>query len=116
MDIPSNFVCPITQEIMKDPVSDNEGISYEKEYIEKWLSRNRTSPISRRPLHIGDLRPNIALKNLISAFNEKLEKEKHICNTAYNESKNIIEKIIKDYQGVVIRSRFEIDKQFLIRN
>ena len=44
---------------------------------------------------------------------EKLEKEKHICNTAYNESKNIIEKIIKDYQGVVVRSRFEIDKQFI---
>ena len=64
MDIPSEYKCPITHEIMKDPVIDNEGNSYEKEYIEKWLSRNRTSPISRRPLHIRDLRPNIALRIL----------------------------------------------------
>ena len=48
----------------------------EKEYIEKWLSRNNTSPISRRPLYIRDLRPNIALKNLISNFNDKIKKQK----------------------------------------
>ena len=71
MDIPSEFICPITQEIMKEPVSDNEGVSYEKLSIERWLSRNNTSPISRRPLYMRDLRPNIALKNLISSFNEK---------------------------------------------
>jgi len=71
MDIPSEYICPITQEIMVDPVTDNEGISYEKESIKEWLSRKRTSPISRQPLNIGDLRPNIALKNLISNFNEK---------------------------------------------
>ena len=71
MDIPNEYICPITQEIMKEPVSDNEGVSYEKYSIERWLSRHNTSPVSRRPLYIRDLRPNIALKNLISAFNEK---------------------------------------------
>ena len=71
MDIPSEFICPITQEIMKEPVSDNEGVSYEKLSIERWLSRNNTSPMSRRPLYMRDLRPNIALKNLISSFNDK---------------------------------------------
>ena len=71
MDIPSEFICPITQEIMKEPVSDNEGVSYEKLSIERWLSRNNTSPMSRKPLYMRDLRPNIALKNLISSFNDK---------------------------------------------
>jgi len=78
MDIPNEYKCPITQEIMKEPVSDNEGNSYEKISIEKWLSRNNTSPISRRPLYIRDLRPNIALKNLISSFVEKNKKSTEV--------------------------------------
>jgi len=28
---PESFYCPITGEVMKDPVVDNDGISYEKE-------------------------------------------------------------------------------------
>jgi len=71
MDIPNEYTCPITQEIMKEPVCDNEGNTYDKQAIMKWLSRNRTSPISRQPLSTADLRPNIALKNLISDFNDK---------------------------------------------
>ena len=71
MDIPSEYICPITQDIMKDPVFDNEGNTYDKQAVMKWLARNRTSPVSRKPLRIADLRPNIALKNLISSFNEK---------------------------------------------
>ena len=71
MDIPNEFICPITQDLMVEPVCDNEGNTYDKKAIMKWLARNRTSPISRKPLRIADLRPNIALKNLIISFNEK---------------------------------------------
>jgi D-3-phosphoglycerate dehydrogenase len=42
-----------------------------------------------------------------------LEKENHICDTAYNKSKTEIEQIIINYQGIIIRSRFKIDKQFI---
>ena len=42
-----------------------------------------------------------------------LEKENHICDTAYNKSKTEIEQIISNYQGIIIRSRFKIDKQFI---
>ena len=44
---------------------------------------------------------------------QELEKENHICDTAYNKSKTEIEKIISNYQGIIIRSRFKIDKQFI---
>ena len=71
MEIPSEYMCPITQDIMKEPVCDNEGNTFDKQAIMRWLARNRTSPISRKPLRIADLRPNIALKNLISTFNDK---------------------------------------------
>merc|ERR1712146_183221 len=64
--VPDGFLCPITGEIMKDPVIDNEGISYEREAIEEWLRRgNTTSPITRQPLQLCDLRPNVDLRKSI---------------------------------------------------
>ena len=45
-------------------------------------------------------------------FNE-LEKHKILCDTAYDKTKNEISTIIKQYDGVVIRNRFEIDKEFI---
>ena len=44
---------------------------------------------------------------------QELEKENHICDSAYNKSKTEIEQIISNYQGIIIRSRFKIDKQFI---
>ena len=63
---PEEFLCPITGEIMKEPVSDNQGISYERGAIEDWLRRgNTTSPSTQQVLRLSDLRPNIALRKLI---------------------------------------------------
>jgi hypothetical protein len=60
------FLCPITQATMTDPVSDNDGITYERAAILEWLSRgSATSPVTRRPLVPTDLRPNLALRALI---------------------------------------------------
>ena len=44
---------------------------------------------------------------------QELEKENHICDSAYNKSKTEIQQIISNYQGIIIRSRFKIDKQFI---
>ena len=44
---------------------------------------------------------------------QELEKENHICDTAYNKSKTEIQQIISNYQGIIIRSRFKIDKEFI---
>lgn len=41
----SSFYCPITQELMTDPVVDPDGNSYERSAIEAWLKNNSTSPI-----------------------------------------------------------------------
>lgn len=65
------FVCPITQEIMKDPVIDHEGNSYERVAIEKWLEKNSTSPVTRNPLTRAQLVPNRALKDLIAKSGRK---------------------------------------------
>jgi D-3-phosphoglycerate dehydrogenase len=44
---------------------------------------------------------------------QELEKKGHICDTAYDKSKTEIQQIIHNYQGIVIRSRFRIDKKII---
>merc|ERR1711998_282914 len=65
---PASFICSITREVMKDPVMDLQGNSYERAAILDWLSRNGSSPITRSPLRPSDLVPNRALKDAIDAF------------------------------------------------
>ena len=57
--------CAITGEVMKEPVMDPEGNSYERSAILDWLSRSQTSPITRTPLTPDQLVPNRALQQLI---------------------------------------------------
>eukprot|EP01129_Flabellula_baltica_P010632 TRINITY_DN450_c0_g3_i1.p1 TRINITY_DN450_c0_g3~~TRINITY_DN450_c0_g3_i1.p1 ORF type:complete len:751 (+),score=134.96 TRINITY_DN450_c0_g3_i1:233-2485(+) len=65
MELPESFYCPITLEIMRDPVIDNDGISYERSAIESWLQTNQISPVTRKPLFLNQLRPNRSLKESI---------------------------------------------------
>jgi len=65
---PEGFLCPISFQIMNDPVIDNEGNSYERESIIKWLETHNTSPITRNPLFISHLKPNRALKDIITSY------------------------------------------------
>ena len=44
---------------------------------------------------------------------EELEKKGCICHLAHDKTKEEIEKIISNYTGVIIRSRFNIDTSFL---
>jgi Mg-chelatase subunit ChlD len=53
---------------MTDPYSDDDGNSYEKDAIFKWISERGISPITRNPMMISDLRPNRALKDAIDDF------------------------------------------------
>lgn len=71
-DEDEDFVCPISQEIMKDPWMDPEGNSYEKEKIFEWLEKNSTSPITRNALKKDQLAPNRVLKRLIQKKYPKL--------------------------------------------
>ena len=54
-------ICPITHDVMREPVIDHEGNSYEKSAILEWLKVNSTSPVSRNPLFAEQLIPNRAL-------------------------------------------------------
>jgi hypothetical protein len=44
-DATSDFLCPITHELMTDPVIDPNGNNYERSAIENWLKEQSESPI-----------------------------------------------------------------------
>ena len=44
---------------------------------------------------------------------KELEKKNHICDIAYNKTRDEILSIILDYEGIVLRSRIKIDYDFL---
>src|SRR5436190_1520244 len=67
-EIPETFLCPITNAIMKDPVIDPDGNSYERVAIMEWVNKNRNSPITRNILLAHQLFPNRALKGMIEKF------------------------------------------------
>ncbi|XP_022766550.1 U-box domain-containing protein 15-like [Durio zibethinus] len=70
--IPHEFLCPITLEIMRDPVIVASGQTFERESIQKWFDSNhRTCPKTRQTLAHLSLAPNYALKNLITQWCEK---------------------------------------------
>ncbi|KAI9086579.1 hypothetical protein K1719_031440 [Acacia pycnantha] len=66
---PSHFVCPIFQEVMKDPYIAADGFTYEEDAIRGWLdSDHNTSPMTNLKLEHTNLVPNYALLNAIQEW------------------------------------------------
>mmetsp|Transcript_24504 Transcript_24504/g.43959 ORF Transcript_24504/g.43959 Transcript_24504/m.43959 type:complete len:632 (+) Transcript_24504:45-1940(+) len=59
------YHCPLTKEIMTEPMSDFEGNSYERIAILKYLGTHSTSPVTGNPLFVMHLTPNSAMKEKI---------------------------------------------------
>ncbi|XP_064419847.1 WD repeat, SAM and U-box domain-containing protein 1 isoform X2 [Latimeria chalumnae] len=70
-NIPDEFLCPITRELMKDPVIASDGYSYERTAIENWINtKKRSSPMTNVPLQSSLLTPNRTLKMAIDRWVE----------------------------------------------
>lgn len=66
---PDDLRCPITLEIMIDPVTISTGHTYDRSSIMKWFkSGNHTCPKTGERLMSVDLVPNLALKRLIRQY------------------------------------------------
>jgi serine/threonine protein kinase len=76
----SFFHCPITKEKLRDPVVAEDGHTYERDAIVKWLQdENGTSPKTRKPLDINRLIPNLLVKQLIDEqFETTLRKQNYL--------------------------------------
>ncbi|CAM0910867.1 unnamed protein product [Alopecurus aequalis] len=79
------FMCPLTKQVMQDPVTIETGQTFEREAILKWFrecrdnGRKPTCPLTQKELRSTDITPSIALRNVIDewrARNDEKELEK----------------------------------------
>ena len=66
--VPDHWLCPLSMELMEDPVSTLLGHTYERHAIETWLRRHDTDPMTNSVLPDKMLIPNIALRQTIEAW------------------------------------------------
>lgn len=68
------FVCPLTKQVMRDPVTLENGQTFEREAIEKWFEECKESgrkpvcPLTLKELRSIELNPSIALRNTIEEW------------------------------------------------
>ncbi|KAJ9135800.1 hypothetical protein P3X46_032936 [Hevea brasiliensis] len=67
--IPDDFLCPISLELMRDPVIVATGQTYERSYIQRWIDTgNATCPKTQQNLEHLTLTPNYVLRSLITQW------------------------------------------------
>ncbi|XP_063698469.1 WD repeat, SAM and U-box domain-containing protein 1-like isoform X2 [Culicoides brevitarsis] len=67
-EVPIEYLCPITHEIMKDPVIVEDGFNYERSAIEQWLSMKQTSPMTNLELATTETIENVVLRGKIEKY------------------------------------------------
>ncbi|WOK99299.1 U-box domain-containing protein 4 isoform X2 [Canna indica] len=69
--IPADFCCPLSLELMSDPVIVASGQTYERAFIRKWLDQGfNVCPRTRQTLGHTNLIPNYTVKALIANWCE----------------------------------------------
>ncbi|KAL3536675.1 hypothetical protein ACH5RR_000041 [Cinchona calisaya] len=65
------FCCPITKDVMRDPVETPSGHTFERSAIEKWLAEVKFCPLTSIPLNTSMLRPNKTLRQSIEEWRDR---------------------------------------------
>ncbi|XP_073291558.1 U-box domain-containing protein 9-like [Primulina huaijiensis] len=67
--VPEEFKCPLSKELVRDPVIVATGQTYDRPFIQKWLkSGNRTCPITQQVLSHTILTPNHLIRDMIAQW------------------------------------------------
>ncbi|KAL0900647.1 hypothetical protein Bca101_084608 [Brassica carinata] len=102
---PDEFRCPLSNELMRDPVVLASGQTYDKLFIQKWLSSgNRTCPKTQQVLPHTGLTPNLLIRDMISKWCKTVGLE----TTSYQTS-------LVDEEKAVTRSDREIFNSLLCK-
>ncbi|MDF2578296.1 MAG: hypothetical protein K0S74_1780 [Chlamydiales bacterium] len=114
--IPDTFFCSINRFIMKQPVAEIDGSIkhyYENSSIEQWLENNNTSPMTRKPLAIEDLKVDDELRLQIAQWkyehNQKISNLVQSCEEEQQLLKLEIYRLNKEMADQALR-RQEIQK------
>ena len=85
--IPDEFICPLTLDIMIDPVVDVYGHNFEKEAILAWIDKgNTTCPLTRKDLRPSSMVSDTRLRSRIEEW-KQMQRGSTISSSASSSSK-----------------------------
>jgi U-box domain len=95
---PTRFLCPLTRNLMNDPVMTKDGINFERDAIVKWLnsSPEGTCPVTTKPLSRNGLVSNSMLQREIEEWEERyghVQSEKKVPSTRSSSSSSSFVKL-----------------------
>ena len=93
--VPNEFYCPITGDLMKDPVSEPDGHTYERDAIMTWLSKSKTSPLTRKALDMREMKDNVSMKKSIESIKDKLSEDQLKIDS------QILDKDLKEFNDIL---------------
>mmetsp|Transcript_5068 Transcript_5068/g.6618 ORF Transcript_5068/g.6618 Transcript_5068/m.6618 type:complete len:177 (+) Transcript_5068:108-638(+) len=69
LDVPIEFICPITLDIMRHPVCNRDGHTFERAAILSWLAtKDGACPLTRKPMKPSQLISNWGLQVRIESY------------------------------------------------
>ncbi|XP_076910202.1 U-box domain-containing protein 11-like [Bidens hawaiensis] len=101
--IPADFLCPISLELMRDPVIVSTGQTYERSYIQRWIDcGNTTCPKTQQKLQNITLTPNYVLRSLITQWciNNNMEQPNSLSNRRLKRSDGSFRDVTEDIEAI----------------
>lgn len=110
--------CPISGEIMDDPVTCSDGHTYDRKNIYNWLItlNKNTSPITGAVLQSKNLIPNHAVKSMIEEYKGNKNKKMSLDDSVKSELNDIKHKDELEESKKLIEGRTPKDFIFVIDN
>eukprot|EP01013_Petalomonas_cantuscygni_P042008 TRINITY_DN753_c0_g1_i4.p1 TRINITY_DN753_c0_g1~~TRINITY_DN753_c0_g1_i4.p1 ORF type:complete len:821 (+),score=160.16 TRINITY_DN753_c0_g1_i4:83-2464(+) len=81
LSVPDAFVCPITHQLMRDPVLDPQGHSYERSALVASVSQYHRSPLTGQTMKLEQIIPNRALAEAIAVWTAENPEAARIATT-----------------------------------
>ena len=99
--IKENLTCPISHQIFYHPVTADDGYTYERDMIQKWLQKNKKSPITKKILDPNKLYYSYNMKKMVDDYLELYpdwKKDQYKVLEPFNAKISEIYHYLKNYQ------------------
>ena len=70
-EAPDFLTCPLSYEVMRDPVFTADGHTFERHVIEEWLRDHDTNPMTNSTMPHKQLTPNFAIREACAAYRQQ---------------------------------------------
>eukprot|EP00597_Dinobryon_sp_UTEXLB2267_P019127 CAMPEP_0201113932 /NCGR_PEP_ID=MMETSP0812-20130820/78113_1 /ASSEMBLY_ACC=CAM_ASM_000668 /TAXON_ID=98059 /ORGANISM="Dinobryon sp., Strain UTEXLB2267" /LENGTH=630 /DNA_ID=CAMNT_0047377511 /DNA_START=50 /DNA_END=1943 /DNA_ORIENTATION=- len=107
-DVPKHFVCPLSREIMTDPVMTTNGQTYERAFIEKWFQHHSTDPLLNTTV-MKVVFPNRALNEAITDFNAQYATLK-VTQQSVEDKELAVQVWMEETQSALMRKATAVQK------